>query len=143
MPLPRKTILIADDEPHVTFMLAMKLTRPNTTVLVANDGAEGLNLARTHRPDLIITDFQMPRMSGFEMACQLRQGEATAETPVIMLTARGHRLSPADLCRTNIQHLIPKPFSARDLLAKVAEYIDLEEPAAQANSGGEARGLAA
>ncbi len=121
-----KTILVADDEPHVTFMLSLKLTRPHVAVLVANDGEEALMLARTKRPDLIITDYQMPRMSGFDMAVALRADPETAEIPLIMLTARGHRLSPAELCKTNIQHLMPKPFSARDLVGRVAEFIDME-----------------
>jgi two-component system, OmpR family, alkaline phosphatase synthesis response regulator PhoP len=120
-------ILLADDEPHVTFMLSMKLSRSNTTVLVANDGEEALTLAMKHKPDLIITDYQMPRMSGLELAMKLGQSEATAEIPIIMLTARGHRVAPSDLVQTNIRQLMSKPFSAKELLAVVAEFITLNE----------------
>jgi two-component system phosphate regulon response regulator PhoB len=122
-----KTILIADDEPHVTYMLAMKLKRAHVTVLAANNGEEALALACQHIPHLIITDYQMPRLSGFDLAVRLRGQPGTSNIPIIMLTARGHRLVPSELARTNIQRLMAKPFSARDLLTNVAEFVDLDE----------------
>lgn len=118
-------VLIADDESHVTYMLAMKFKRPDVEVLTANDGEEAYELACTHRPNLIVTDFQMPVLTGYEMAVKLRENFETTNIPLIMLTGRGHRLSPTDLAKTNIQHLVPKPFSARDLLERAAEFISV------------------
>lgn len=125
-----KTVLVADDEMHVTHILSFKLQTAGINVVTANDGEEAYALACQKRPDLIITDFQMPLLNGFDMCVQLRSNALTAEIPVIMLTARGHKIEPADLARTNIQHLIAKPFSARDLLSRAAELLSIPLDAA-------------
>ena len=118
-----KTILIADDEMHVTHILSFKFEQVGATVIVATDGEEAYKLACEHKPDIIITDNQMPVMSGFDMSIKLRENSETAHIPVVMLTARGHKLSASDLARTNIHHVMPKPFSAIELLGKVKEMI--------------------
>jgi len=110
-----KTILVVDDEIHITQIVAFKLKKAGAKVLVACNGQEGLELARAHRPDLILTDFQMPLLDGFGMAVQLREDPATADIGLILLTARGHKLSAQELARTNIQMVMAKPFSAREL----------------------------
>ena len=126
MSVQKQTILVADDESHVTYMLAQKLSRAGANVIVACNGAEALQLAMERQPKLIITDFQMPKMSGYDMARRLREEPITADVPLIMLTARGHRLLPSDLASTNIRYVIAKPFSIRELLVKVAEFIDFD-----------------
>ncbi|MEE9211835.1 MAG: response regulator [Phycisphaeraceae bacterium] len=131
-----KTILVADDEMHVTYILTFKLQRSGFRVITANDGGEAYRLACQHKPDIVITDFQMPVMNGFDMCVKLRENPETARIPVVMLTARGHKLSPTEMSRTNIQYLIPKPFSARELLAKIAEVL------AQGGVGGVGSGYA-
>lgn len=118
-----KTILIADDEMHVTHILSFKFEQVGATVIIATDGEEAYKLACEHKPDVIITDNQMPVMSGFEMSIKLRENSETAHIPVVMLTARGHKLAASDLTHTNIRHVVPKPFSAIELLAKVKELI--------------------
>lgn len=123
MAMARSTILIADDEACITFMLGERLTDLGMNVLTASDGEEALSLATKHVPSAIVTDYQMPRMDGLELARRLRNTPATAEIPVIMLTARGHRLSPTELRSTNIQQLMAKPFSARELVALLEEVI--------------------
>ncbi|MBL8999602.1 MAG: response regulator [Phycisphaerae bacterium] len=122
--MPDKTVLIADDEPYITYMLASRLTERGLKVLTACDGVQALELARTSSPRVIVSDFQMPRMSGLELARTLRGSPETAEIPIIMLTARGHRLTPTELRETNIQHLMFKPFSARELTALLDEYME-------------------
>jgi two-component system phosphate regulon response regulator PhoB len=116
-------ILIADDEPHITYMLSMKMERSGVRVLTASDGQQAYELACQHLPSLIITDFQMPLLSGFDMAVKLRENLQTTKIPLLMLTARGHLLSEADLARTNIRALIAKPFSPRTLESKVMELL--------------------
>ena len=116
-----KTIIIADDEPHLTHIVAYNLRKAGLTVHVANNGAECVKLATAAPPDLIVSDYQMPILDGLQACMKLRADPRTAAVPVIMLTARGHRISPEDLAKTNIQGLLPKPFSARDLLAKIEE----------------------
>ena len=121
--MSRKTILVADDERHITHILSFKLKQVGVSVLAAEDGQEALSLARKHHPDLVITDFQMPVLDGFELCVQLRENAATAEIPVVLLTARGHKIPPRDLRRTNIQCIIAKPFSARELLSNIEELL--------------------
>ena len=136
--MPDKTVLIADDEPYITYMLASRLTERGLKVLTACDGVQALELARTSAPRVIVSDFQMPRMSGLELARTLRGSPETAEIPIIMLTARGHRLTPTELRETNIQHLMFKPFSARELTALLDEYMEAGNGADEARARREA-----
>lgn len=114
-----RTILIADDEAHIVYILEGNLSDAGFDVVVARDGAEALALALEHRPVLAITDLNMPGTDGLEFAVALRENPLTAETPVIMLTGRGHTVPDDALTRTNIRHLESKPFSARLLLGTV------------------------
>ncbi len=116
-------ILVCDDELHIRAMVAGKLRSANFQVREARTGEEGLVLAAQSPPDLIITDFQMPVMSGIEMAIQLRAAPATRDVPLIMLTARGYVLTPDQLAATNIRELMPKPFGVRQLLLKVQDLL--------------------
>ena len=116
-------ILIADDEPHITHIVGFKLEEAGYSVLVASNGETAFELAVENRPALVVTDFQMPRMSGLELATKLFENEATAEIPVIMVTARGHKVSAGELARTGIRAMLSKPFSPRELIANVAELL--------------------
>jgi two-component system, OmpR family, alkaline phosphatase synthesis response regulator PhoP len=118
-----KTILIVDDEPHIVHILRYKLERTGYRVETAEDGEEGYELAQELDPDLIVTDFQMPVLTGYEMSVKLHASDVTADTPVVMVTARGHKLSPSELAKTNIRQLMCKPFSARELLAVIEELL--------------------
>lgn len=115
--------MLADDEAYVTTTLAMKLRKAGYEVITASNGEEGFMLASQNLPDLIVTDYQMPILSGFEMAAKLKQEERTAGVPLIMLTARGHHLSAEQLAQTNIRVLLAKPFSAMEVVAKVDELL--------------------
>lgn len=120
-----KRVFIVDDEGHITYLLSMKLGQLGYDVTTAGDGEEAYLLACQSPPDLIVTDFQMPVMSGYEMCVKLRETPATAEVPVIMLTARGHCIPPSDLLKTNIQALMAKPFALHELIARVTDQIGL------------------
>ena len=117
-------ILIVDDESYLTAIVTMKLEQAGYVTITAADGEEGFANAVAQKPDLIITDYQMPVLSGLEMAERLRGHPATAHTPIVMLTARGHRVDDATVAKTNIRHIITKPFSTRDLLEKVREVLE-------------------
>jgi DNA-binding response OmpR family regulator len=118
-----KTLLIVDDEPHVRHMLDYKLARAGFSVITATNGVDALRLAREHNPDLMITDLQMPGGDGLSLCLKLNEQPDTATIPVIMLTARGYKVPPSDLVRTNIKCLLPKPFSPRELLDQVQELL--------------------
>ena len=116
-------ILVLDDESHITHILCFKLQQAGAETLSAGDGQEGLELVEQFQPDIIISDFQMPRMDGLEFAKALAANAATAEIPLILLTARGHRIPASALAGTSIRYLLPKPFSIREVLERVSEIL--------------------
>ena len=118
-----QTVMVADDELHLTRILQAKFQQAGFRVIVANDGEEAFELAFERRPDLVISDHQMPVMDGFEMCVKLRNTPETSEIPVLMLTALGHKLTPSQLARTNIRHLMGKPFSTRELIDIATETL--------------------
>lgn len=124
-----KTILVVDDEPHIRYLLDFKLRQVGFTVITANNGAQAFDLAVQHRPDLVVTDFQMPGGSGLDLCKRLRANPETAEIPALMLTARAHRVPASDLEQTNIKALVAKPFSPRDLISQIKEVLGLIPPA--------------
>ncbi len=116
-------VLLADDEPHITLVVSRKLRSAGLEVITAEDGEEALEMARQHAPALVVTDLQMPYMTGIDLARALRDDPATSQIPVVMLTARGYVLDPGELESTNIRFIMSKPFSARELLDKVSELL--------------------
>ena len=118
-----KRILIVDDETHILQVLSLKLRNAGYEVIAANDGEEGLELAINKIPDLVITDFQMPYMTGLEMCKGLASFESTEQIPVLMLTARGYSLDDSDLADVNIKVVIHKPFSPRSILETVQQLL--------------------
>lgn len=116
-------ILVVDDEAHILHVVSLKLRNAGYTVITAENGEEGLDAAFQHAPDLIITDYQMPRMSGIDMCTRLKADERTSRVPALMLTARGFSIPPQTLAQTNIVSVLGKPFSPREVLQKVQEMI--------------------
>ena len=118
-----RTILVADDESHILHVVSLKLKNAGYRVLTARDGQEALEIAQQEKPDLLITDYHMPQLSGLELCRKLKQDPATAHIPAIMLTARGYELEPADTEQSGILRMLSKPFSPRHLLATVEEVL--------------------
>jgi len=116
-------VLVADDEIHILHVISLKLRNAGYEVLTAQDGREALDLAQMEIPDLIITDFQMPFLSGLELCQRLKQNPATRHIPAIMLTARGFALDPDEMTATGITTCINKPFGPRELLRIVNEKL--------------------
>src|SRR5437667_8157093 len=83
-----KKILVVDDERNMVRLLQVNLEREGFEVVTAFDGVEGLERARTEKPDLVLLDITMPRMDGFEVLSALRKQADTSNTPVVILTAR-------------------------------------------------------
>jgi two-component system, OmpR family, alkaline phosphatase synthesis response regulator PhoP len=119
-----KTILVADDESHIPHVVSLKLRNAGFRVVTARDGQEALELAGQEHPDLLITDYHMPQLSGLELCRRLKQDPATAGIPAIMLTARGYHLEPHDTEQSGILRMLSKPFSPRQLLATVNEVLE-------------------
>jgi two-component system, OmpR family, alkaline phosphatase synthesis response regulator PhoP len=123
--MSEKTILVADDESHILNVVSLKLRNAGFNVITARDGQEAYDLAKAEGPDLLITDYHMPEMSGIELCKKLKATSETASIPTIMLTARGYNLDPGDTEESGIRHLITKPFSPRQLLSTVNELLGM------------------
>lgn len=119
-----KTILVADDESHILHVVSLKLRNAGYTVVTARDGQEAYELAHQQHPDLLITDYHMPQLSGIELCQKLKEDPATSMIPAIMLTARGYQLESNDTERSGILRMLSKPFSPRQLLATVNEVLE-------------------
>lgn len=116
-------VVVADDEPHIRHVIALKMQKGGFEVHVAADGEEALDLVLQEKPDLLITDYQMPIMSGVELCQELRKNSATAGIPILMLTARGFDLSEAERDACGIMQLMSKPFSPAEVLQRAQELI--------------------
>jgi DNA-binding response OmpR family regulator len=119
---PRGTILVCDDEAPIRQVIALKLRAAGFEVVEARNGQEGLDAVvgeQSIRPCVILTDLQMPLLSGIEMCKALRKHQSTHSTPVLMLTGRGYILTPEEVQQTNIRQVIHKPFGVRQLVERV------------------------
>jgi len=121
--MERPKVLVADDEAHIIHVVQLKLEKGGFEVLTSMDGQEALDTVRKVRPCLLITDLQMPVLSGLEVAAALYREEATRDIPVILLTAKGFEIDDSAIANTNIKMVMTKPFSPRDLLARVIEVV--------------------
>jgi two-component system alkaline phosphatase synthesis response regulator PhoP len=111
------TILIVDDETQIVRVLQGYLEKASFAVLTAYDGAQALRMARQERPDLILLDLMLPGMDGMEVCRILRQEQQT--TPIIMLTARVEETERIIGLELGADDYITKPFSPREVLARV------------------------
>lgn len=103
------TLLAVDDEPDIRQLLRIFFERYGFTVLLANDGQTGLELARQHVPNVILMDIQMPVMSGIEVVRVLRTDARFTRTPIIAVTAYAKVHVAADIVRAGFNDVIYKP----------------------------------
>jgi len=113
------TILLAEDDADIRFLITFKLAQAGHQLRVFADGLSALADAREHAPDLAILDFMMPGMSGLEVCKELRKDPATANTPVIILTAMAAEADIAAGFAAGADDYIVKPFSPRDFAIRV------------------------
>jgi DNA-binding response OmpR family regulator len=109
-------ILVVDDEPAVTDLLAYNLRKAHYEVLVANDGLEALRLASEASPDLILLDLMIPKVDGLDVCRELRK---TSGVPIIMITARGEEIDRVVGLELGADDYVTKPFSVRELMARI------------------------
>lgn len=109
-------ILVVDDEPAVTDLLAYNLRKAHYEVLVANDGHEALQLANEGSPNLILLDLMIPGVDGLDVCRELRK---TSSVPIIMITARGEEIDRVIGLELGADDYVAKPFSVRELMARI------------------------
>ena len=122
-----RKILVANDEAHILHVVSMKLRNAGYEVLPAVDGEEAVEVCAAELPDLLITDYQMPYLTGLELCKQLRGRPETKGIPAIMLTARGFDIEPGEMIEAGIASVLAKPFSPRELLEKVTDLLNVVE----------------
>ena len=132
-------ILIADDDPHIRQLLAFALEKAGFEVIEAEDGEAALAQAQAAAPDLLVLDLNMPRLNGLDVCRQLR---AKGELPILILSSRDEEIDRVLGIELGADDYVVKPFSPREVVARVTAILRRARPAASAAaSGGEvARG---
>src|SRR5690348_15075589 len=114
-----KRVLIVEDEASIRDMVAFALRKADMEVIHAADARAALVAISDTPPDLILLDWMLPGISGLELARRLRREEATAEVPIIMLTARGEEMDRVTGLDAGVDDYVVKPFSMRELIARI------------------------
>lgn len=109
-------ILVVDDEPAVSDLLAYNLRKAHYDVVIAADGQTALQQARQTPPDLILLDLMIPEVDGLDVCRELRK---TSDVPIIMITARGEEIDRVVGLELGADDYVTKPFSVRELMARV------------------------
>jgi two-component system phosphate regulon response regulator PhoB len=124
----RGKILIVDDEPAIRQMVSLALSQANFDCLEAADTAEAQTKILADKPDLILLDWMLPKVSGMDYARQLRREKLTEDIPVIMLTARTEEEDKVKGLDSGVDDYITKPFSTRELLARIRALLRRTSP---------------
>ena len=115
-----KSVLLCDDEIHILRAAEIKFRHAGFEVQIAADGEQAWEAIQAHKPDVLITDCQMPRLDGLGLLERIRHDPATADLRVLMLTGKGYELDRNELAQKwNVLAVIPKPFSPREVVAQV------------------------
>jgi len=112
----QKTILIVDDEKPIVDILVYSLEKEGYRTLEANDGAEAVEIATTERPDLILLDIMLPKMDGLTVCKKIR---SVLNVPILMLTAKDEEIDKILGLELGADDYITKPFSVRELMARI------------------------
>lgn len=128
-----KKILVVDDEASIVTLLSYNLEKAGYQVVTANDGIEALEKVNEERPELVLLDLMLPKLDGIEVLKQLRQ--ARNNIPVIMLTARGDELDKILGLELGADDYITKPFSPREVLARVKAILRRAHTTEEVESG--------
>jgi two-component system alkaline phosphatase synthesis response regulator PhoP len=124
----QRTILVVEDEAILRDTIVYNLKADGYEVLTAGDGATALDLALHKRPDLVLLDLMLPVMDGLEVCRQLRKRNETAETPILMLTARSEETDKVVGLELGADDYVTKPFSWRELRARVRALLRRATP---------------
>jgi two-component system alkaline phosphatase synthesis response regulator PhoP len=125
-----RTILVVDDEPRIVDLARDYLEHAGFAVLTATDGPTALATARDKAPDLVVLDLGLPGLDGLDVTRQLRQGQSTSALPIVMLTARDDELDKLLGLELGADDYLTKPFSPRELVARVRAVLRRSETAA-------------
>ncbi len=114
--MPPRMVLIVEDDPVILRLLEVNFELEGMEVLLAEDGAIGLELAKERRPDLVVTDIMMPKLSGIELVESLKADPMTAGIPIILLSAKAQTADLKAGMDAGADDYVTKPFEPLDLL---------------------------
>lgn len=120
----KKKILFIEDEPDQRLILSMRLKKGGFTVLEAEDGPKGLEMASKEKPDLILLDIIMPGIDGFEVARRLRKNPATHAIPIVAATAAGVDDVEHKCFTAGADDCVRKPYDSAELLEKIGRLLE-------------------
>lgn len=126
--MTNKQVLIIEDDRDIAKLIAHYLEREGFVPLTASDGEEGLWQIKTKTPVLVVLDLMLPRKNGYEVMQQLKAQESTAHLPVIMLTAKSDEVDKVLGLELGADDYMTKPFSPRELIARIKAVIRRMEP---------------
>jgi DNA-binding response OmpR family regulator len=118
-----KRILIADDEPNIVVSLEFLMKQRGHEVRVVHDGAAALKAVAEFRPDLVLLDVMMPSIGGFDVCQKMRENPEWQGIRIVMLSAKGRDVEVTKGLAMGADAYVTKPFSTRDLMAKVDELL--------------------
>lgn len=118
-----KRVVIIDDEVDFANLLKVQLEKKKFSVFVANAGVEGIKLVKKEKPDIVLLDIMMPKMSGWEVCSKLKSGADTKEIPIIFLTARTDDISRS-MGLKGADGYIEKPFDPVALIKQINKLIE-------------------
>ena len=121
---PGQRVLLAEDEPNIVESLTFLVERAGFAVEVATTGPQALEAAQASPPDVLVLDVMLPGIDGLEVLRRLRASPATAELPVLMLTAKGQREDRENALSAGADQFMTKPFSNAALIAAVRQLAD-------------------
>jgi len=119
----RKKILVVDDEPDLVDMVKMRLEANGYEVIIAYNGQEALDKARSEKPDLIILDLMMPKMDGFHVCGLLKRDMRFSKMPIVIFTARAQQEDIIMSQEAGADAYLMKPFEPKALLGKISELL--------------------
>lgn len=118
-----KKILLVDDSNTALMIEKMLLGKTSYDIITARDGEEGVHKALTERPDLILMDVVMPKMTGIQACRTLRSHQATKATPIILVTTRGERVMVEEGFASGCNDYVTKPINGLELLSKLRDQL--------------------
>ncbi len=126
-------ILVVEDERDIADVLDYNLTKAGYDVIAAACGHDGLKLARSRKPDLVLLDLMLPDISGTEVCRALKDDPNTRTVPVIMVSARGEEIDRVVGFELGVEDYVTKPFSIRELLLRIKAVLRRQGPKTQAS----------
>src|SRR3954468_4952074 len=125
----KRKILVVEDDPHIRLGLCDALTGEGYDVIECGDGAQAMPLLRQRRPDLLVLDLMLPHKSGYDLCRDIRSEKN--RVPILILSAKGQEIDKVVGLELGADDYVVKPFSLRELLARVRALIRRAEPAGE------------